>query len=118
MAKHIAVWPKVRVYVDGKNKIIDRGDPVPDGIAKADLANLVSFGAIVNVDALVPTRAASPDDAAPSDGKPTSVKDILAAVGDDQALAQQYLDEETAKGDDARPTLVEKLTAIAQPSGS
>lgn len=46
-------------------------------------------------------------------GRPTSVKDILKAVGDDQALAQAYLDEELAKpADDQRSSLVEKLEAV------
>ena len=43
---------------------------------------------------------------------PDTVDGILAAVGDDPVKAQSALDAETAKGDKARSTLVEKLQAI------
>lgn len=45
------------------------------------------------------------------DGKPTTVKAILAAVGDDKELAQVALDEENA-AEKPRPSLVEKLQAV------
>lgn len=49
------------------------------------------------------------DDSA--DEKPTKVGDIVAAVGDDKGLAQQYLDEENA-AEKPRKSLVEKLQAV------
>lgn len=45
------------------------------------------------------------------DSKPTSVKDILADVGEDKAKAQEYLDEENA-AEKPRTSLVEKLQAV------
>lgn len=110
--KFVAVWPKVRLYIDGKTKVIAKGDPVPAGLSDDTLANLVSFGAIVNVDALT----APADESDGGEDKPTTVKGILAAVGEDQALASEYLEAEKAKGDDARPSLLEKLEAIANPA--
>lgn len=49
-------------------------------------------------------------DVAP-EGKPSTVKDILADVGDDKAKAQQYLDEESA-AEKPRSSLVESLQAV------
>jgi hypothetical protein len=43
--------------------------------------------------------------------QPTTVKDILADVGDDKAKAQAYLDEENA-AERPRTSLVEKLQAV------
>lgn len=49
MSNHVAVWPKVRVTANGKTKIIERGETVPDGVSAVDLDNLVTFGAIAGV---------------------------------------------------------------------
>lgn len=46
-----------------------------------------------------------------SNGKPTSVKDILADVGTDKAKAQEYLDAENAAAT-PRSSLVEGLQAV------
>lgn len=44
--------------------------------------------------------------------EPTTIDDILDAVGDDAALAQRYLAQEEAKGDKARSTLVAQLQGV------
>lgn len=43
-----------------------------------------------------------------------TVDQVLDQVGDDPAAAQQALDSENARGDDARVTLVEKLEALVE----
>lgn len=107
--KHVAVWPKVRVSVKGKSKIVARGDLVPDGVAQNDLDNLVSFGAIAGVSGGVTEAEAPAEDEGP---KPGTADYILAEVGDDPAKAQTALDAEAEKGDKARKGLVEKLEAL------
>lgn len=49
---HVVVWPRCRVMVNGKSKILDRGDLVPNGVTAVDLENLVSFGAIAGTTGL------------------------------------------------------------------
>lgn len=74
-----------------------------------------------------PTPAPTPDNPpAPSTAPPPggvtlanagvpdgTAKDVLDWVGDDSARAQAALSAENAKGDDARSTLVAKLTKLA-----
>jgi hypothetical protein len=83
------------------------GQPVPENIAQDDLKRLVDEGFLAEV-------KAAKDDPGTGDGagKPTSVKDILKDVGDDKAKAQEYLNDEQAKGDDARGSLVEGLQKV------
>lgn len=51
---------------------------------------------------------------AASEPKVAKVDDILAAVGDDRALAQVELDAEQMRGAKARKSLVDALTAIVE----
>lgn len=105
--KHVAVWPKVRVNVKGKSKIVDRGDLVPDGVSQVDLDNLVSFGAIAGVSGGVVDAYAAEDPEGPREG---TAEYVLAQVDNDPAKAQAALDEEKAGKN--RSSLVKKLEAI------
>lgn len=82
------------------------GAPVPDGADPDDVKRLVDEGFLVAQDADVDEQA--------DDSKPASVSDILTEVGDDKAKATAALEQEQARGDAARKTLVEKLQAIAK----
>lgn len=109
--KHIAVWPKVKVNVGDKRKVVERGDLVPDGVSAVELQNLVSFGAIQGV-----SGGNVADD---SDSKSDKVEDILAEVGDDREKAAVALKaEQDARGDKARKSLVSSLEKVlaAEPS--
>jgi len=119
VGKHLVTWPKVRITVDGKSKILVKGESVPDGVDPTVLSNLVSFGAIAGVYQAAPVEDDGSSEGAPS--KPAKVEDILALVGTDKGLAQEALDAEiAAKGDKARKSLVEALQAVlgAPPAGS
>lgn len=112
--KHVAVWPKVRVSVKGKSKIVARGDLLPEGVSQVDLDNLVSFGAIAGA-TLAP---ATPENAEDNGPKPGTAEYILAEVGDDPTKAKAALDAEVAdKGDKARKTLVKDLEAVIAKGG-
>jgi hypothetical protein len=78
------------------------GDAVPAGADPDDVARLVDEGYLVEQEVA---------DVAEDEDKPTTVTDIVAVVGSDKALAQQYLDEENA-ATKPRPTLVEQLEAV------
>ncbi|HET6154355.1 MAG TPA: hypothetical protein VFE15_15530 [Marmoricola sp.] len=125
--KHMVIWPKARVTVDGKSVILSAGDLLPDGVSDADAANLVSFGAIAGVlgsdEAEKPEKAEKADKPKKADkaektdkvdtvaAKPASVKDILAEVGDDKAKAQAALDLEN-EAEKPRVSLVQGLQAV------
>lgn len=81
------------------------GAPVPENIDPDDLKRLVDEGFLVKVSG----KAAKAEE--PADSKPTKVDDIVAAVGDDKVLAQEYLDAENA-AEKPRVSLVEKLQAV------
>jgi hypothetical protein len=70
-SKHVVVWPKVRVTVDGKPKVLEQKALVPAGVSETDLANLVSFGAIAGVSG-GPDPVADSDDGA--EEKPAAKK--------------------------------------------
>ena len=106
--KHLVIWPKVRVTVNDKRVTLTKGDDVPAGISAVDLANLVSFGAIAGA------GAAEPENAESDSTKESSVKDILAEVGDDKDKAAAALELE--KAGKSRKTLIEPLEAIVNPS--
>lgn len=82
------------------------GDPVPEGVDKADLDRLLDEGFFGEV-------KAEPE-SEPESAKPASVESILAEVGDDRVKAQAALDEELARGDAARSTLIKKLQAVVE----
>ncbi len=105
--KHVAVWPKVRVTVKGKSKVIARGDLVPAGVSDVDLDNLVTFGAIAGVSGVEPEAEPSGSD---SGAKEPTVPEILEGVGDDKEKAAAVLEQEKAGKN--RKTLVEPLEAI------
>lgn len=113
MATHIVVWPKVNIFKDGTNKVYDRGQYVPAGVASEQLANLVSFGAIAGVSAA--TEPAAEERSLP---KAPTVEEILEQVGSDKELAEVALEEEKAGKN--RKTLIEKLDAVlsATPVGA
>ena len=78
--------------------------------------------AITNPDAKATASAVEPTDApdasvepAPADGfdPDASIADLVDYVGDDPDRAREVLAAESAKGDDARKTLVAKLEAVA-----
>jgi hypothetical protein len=90
--------------LSGRQVYIYKDQPV-NGAAldPEDLARLVEAGHLVEL-------GASEEG---TQGEPTTVDEILAAVGDDAEQAAAYLDAETAK-DKPRKGLVEKLEAIIE----
>lgn len=115
-ARYVAVWPKVKVNVGEKRQVVERGEAIPDGVSDAELSNLVSFGAIAGVTVVEKAEKPAKEPKTPKGGKsgddkPTSVKDILADVGDDKAKASEYLEAENA-AEKPRPSLVEGLQAV------
>lgn len=80
------------------------GDPVPAGCDEEDLARLLEEGYLEYIEVAVDAEDSA-------DGQPTTKAGILAAVGEDKALAQQYLDQEQA-AEKPRPTLVKALQDI------
>lgn len=70
--------------------------------------------------ATVPNTGSDGSSTDSTDGgsKEPTVKEILDGVGDDAAKAQAALDEERARGDKARKTLVEPLEAVIAKAGS
>lgn len=109
--KHVVIWPKVRVTIDGKSKVLDQRDLVPAGVSATDLDNLVSFGAIAGV-AGGPDPETEGQDEEFDVEKGGTIPATMAWVGDDKDRAAQVLEVEDAKGDDARPGLVKKLAAV------
>lgn len=101
----IAPLTMARTAAGGYINIL-KGDPVPDSIDVEDRKRLVREGFLDEV------KATEPTDGDDSIGKSDKVADILAEVGDDKDKAKAALETEQAKGDAARPTLVEKLQAI------
>lgn len=90
----------VRTQSGGYVNVLE-GDPVPVDILDEDLERLLGRGWLV--------EAPSADDEA--DAGPTTKDEILAAVGEDKALAQQYLDAENA-AKKPRVTVVAGLQAV------
>lgn len=100
----------VRLAEGGYSNVL-QGDPIAgEAVDADDLKRLVRKGFLKEFDG--GSNKAAKKSAAGGDSKPTSVKDILAEVGDDKAKAQEYLDEENAKGEDARGSLVGKLQSV------
>lgn len=100
---YVLAWPSARINVKGDRVVLRQGDVVPADADDLDTLSLV--GAVVAVEV--------PEEVAPAASAPTSVKDILAEVGDDVDAAKAALAAEyEAKGDRARPSLVESLEAI------
>lgn len=117
--KYVVVWPKVKVSVNGKNKILTAEDLLPSGVSDTDAALLLSIGAVAGVRTGKDAAAAAPAPT-PTQGdteKPFDpdvgggVRETLAYVGDDQAKAAQQLELEQGK-ESPRSTLVEKLEGI------
>lgn len=75
-AKHIAVWPKVKVNVGDKREVVVRGELVPDGVSAVELENLVSFGAIQGVSGVPEADEAEDGDDTPA--KKTAAKKTAA----------------------------------------
>lgn len=111
----IVVWPKVRVFVDGERKTLERGAQVPE-LDKAQTDNLVSFGAIAGalVDGPVPSADADAEGDAFDPEKGGNIEDTMAYVGGDvdRAKAVLAIEEDKAK---PRPKLVEQLNAVIDP---
>jgi hypothetical protein len=90
--------------------------PLPSGIAdrvqRGDLRLVNEDGTLLADPAEEPPVVESPPD---PDAVPTgTIDDVLAWVGDDNDRAARALEAEQAKGDQARSTLVAKLTAMTQ----
>lgn len=96
---------------EGGYVYVYEGAPVPANIDTDDLTRLVDEG-FLEEDKKAAAKASSSSTG--GSAEPTTVKDILAAVGDDKAKAQEYLEKE--KAGENRSTLVEKLEAIANPA--
>lgn len=108
--QYVGAAPLTMVRTDPPGYVnVFAGDPVPVNIDEADLERLLAEGFLAEVDAKVTGSKAEKGSA--SDGKPTSVKDILAAVGNDKVAAQEYLDEENA-AEKPRTSLVEGLQGV------
>ncbi len=82
------------------------------GFDSDHVKQLVEDGALVKSDS---ADAAPAGDPAPED-KPAKVNDIIAEVGDDKDKAAAALETEKARGDAARPTLLDKLQAVIDAS--
>lgn len=81
---------------------------VVSNVELASLEHHLAKGMVELVDDPQPEPDSQPEPG-PADGK---VKDILTEVGDDKDKAAAALEAEQAKGDAARPTLVEALQAV------
>lgn len=90
-----------------------RDAPVPDGMDKKHLRQLVNDGMVKRTKA-APAPAPAPDDG-PFDPAGATIEKVLEHVGSDQAKAEQVLELEKARGDDARSTLVTQLEELAAP---
>jgi len=105
---YIVTSPAVSVWADGRTTLVGpfyEGAELPAGLDKDHLRMLLD-------EELIGKAPKSADPAPAGDSKPTTVGDIVKEVGTDKGKAQQYLDEENAKGEEARSTLVEKLQAV------
>lgn len=93
-----AVLTYIRTEEDGVAGVVELqpGDPVPEGALEAEVDRLSAAGAIVE-----------------STKRDTTVKGILADVGDDPEKAATALELE--KAGENRKTLVEQLEKIANP---
>lgn len=78
-----------------------RNAPVPSGITDDSRDHLLSRGLIEKA-----------EQSADGESKPPKVADVLAEVGDDKDKAAEALEQEKARGDAARSTLVERLQAV------
>jgi len=102
---YVVSGPLATPYLeDGTRVYLYQGAELPEGLRKGELKRLTDLGLVSEAKA---EKSAS---AAPG---PDSVEGILAAVGDDKEKAAAALELEKAKGENARPTLVTKLEAIA-----
>ena len=92
--------------VDGGYRHVYQDEPIAgDAIDPENLKRLVKKGFLAEA-------TATGDESDSGSAKPPTIKEIMADVGDDKAKAQEALDAEQARGDDARPSLVEKLQAV------
>jgi hypothetical protein len=136
-----AGWgPDAKPILEPRTKIVflSRGDTLPDNVADGEAERLKADGAIGTAEqaaAFGTGRSAPPEPAAPEaaappelanlaaaddaqlaalyESNPPKVTDLLAAVGDDPALAARVLAaENTATNDDPRKTLAEGLQKI------
>jgi hypothetical protein len=86
--------------------------PLPSGIA-----DRVARGQLrlVNEDGTPPAESPAEESPADPDAVPAgTIDEVLAWVGNDKDRAARALEAEHAKGDQARSTLVAKLTALTQ----
>lgn len=114
MATYVVTAPLVQVETTARNFVqVAKGGELPSNITTAALDNLRALGFVEKTKApAAPTKSAA-DKAPTTPSEPTTVKDILAAVGDDAEKAKAALAAEyEAKGSDARSSLVTPLEAI------
>jgi hypothetical protein len=93
--KHLVIWPKVRVTVKDKRRTLAKGDMVPAGVSDAELANLVSFGAIAGA-----SGGGEEEDqkvAVPSTPTKGSSKADWVAYATDEARGEDRLSDEEAE---------------------
>lgn len=108
---YVGVAPLTMVNVGpGGYAYVYAGQPVPEGASAEEIKRLVDGEFIAEGE-----PGGSTSDSGSSNSR--SIKEILKEVGEDQTKAAAALEAENAKGDDARPTLVAKLEAIANPPG-
>jgi hypothetical protein len=107
----VAAFVTATTAVTGGRAAVDlpRGMVLPGDVPEEELRRLLSDGAVEAVAAPV-AAASAVDEVEPV---PTGTIDaVLAWVGDDTDRASRALTAEQAKGDKARKTLVEALTAL------
>lgn len=111
MSSYTVVAPYVTLKVHDLNgsEVVQgyyKGAVVEDPVKGDSLDKHVRTGMVEMV------SDASDDDPA----RPPKVADVLAEVGEDKAKATAALEQESARGDAARTTLVEKLQAVIDAS--
>lgn len=111
MAKSKRLFGKAPLTVvrtrSGSAAYVYKGRPAPNDITDEERKRLLGEGYLEEREV---EDAKSEADAG---GKPTSVKAILAEVGDDKAKAQEFLAEEQAKPTDKqRASLISDLEAV------
>jgi hypothetical protein len=108
-----AAFVTATTQVDGGRAAVDilRGAVLPGDVPVEEMQRFLDAGAVEPDGAGSPeplAAAADPDGDVP-DG---TVAAVLSWVGDDTDRARSALDAESAKGDRARKTLVDALTAL------